>query len=732
MSGLYSGHLPEYPRIRVDHFSGQREPIPLPKAFVKPNGPLFFPTASLYLLSHCHTDHTQGLEGVSGGVQIICTQETKDIILNLESAANRKKKDRKEIPRAEKMYGQLKRGTVDALRVHPYNEPFTATLCSSPLQVVTITLLPANHCPGSAMFLIEGENGTVLHTGDIRCEGSWMKQMLGPGGGLERYGGWWDEEGNEGKPDVWDRKGKGKQKFKKERIQAVYVDSSAMLGTGDMMLKDDAARGMLDVISLYPEDTKFFINAWTWGYEELLLGISSTFPEDKIHLDRYKRSIYKLLPSVEKVLHVPHGPDARFHACDLENRCEQVGWTKDTSDSSWKTKSGGLVVNINPAELRIAHWDVYRDDLEKKISSARDGKGPWPTNIVIPLARHSPLPELRDLLYSLRPLTVYPNTLISKNSYPIEYLSLPFIFPALPPSTLSRLTSDISSWCQANFPDGGEVAAWQGVKDWMVKGAAKTPLGDTKEEFFVGGIEALKGVERGVVDAVGRAKMIGEGASGLRELGWDELGEVDGWVGTMGGRGKLERVVGMVLRVCNAGNGDEELEKKVEAEEEGLSWLHRRADDLSESIPPREQPSPRPIASTSDLVEEDDNDADLVAAKLLSLQRPSTVPCSTPSQVVLPTQTPTRATSTPRSVSSSNTSITSSAKRKLTRLERELTPGQGEVYEDQEMEEWIKEANSTFDFDTPEDLDDSMSKVAPSPFGESRSLVVVSSVPLKL
>lgn len=72
------------------------------------------------------------------------------------------------------------------------------------------------------------------------------------------------------------------------------------------------------------------------------------------------------------------------------------------------------------------------------------------------------------------------------------------------------------------------------------------------------------------------------------------------------------------------------------------------------------------------------------------------------------------------------------------------------------MEEWIKEANSTFDFDvslfdplvsgllltsfffffvfqTPEDLDDSMSKVAPSSFvGESRSLVVVSSVPLKL
>lgn len=81
------------------------------------------------------------------------------------------------------------------------------------------------------MFLIEGDNGTVLHTGDVRCEGTWMKKMLGPGGGLETFGGWWEEAGNEGKPEVWDRKGKGKEKersFQKERLQAVYVDSSAM------------------------------------------------------------------------------------------------------------------------------------------------------------------------------------------------------------------------------------------------------------------------------------------------------------------------------------------------------------------------------------------------------------------------------------------------------------------------------------------------------------------------
>lgn len=111
MSGLYHGHLVEYPRIRVDHFSTVKDnSIPLPDAARNPDvsGPQYFPIASLYLLSHCHTvsghesrcegveappwrvsssslsrpvmlsqDHTQGLDSVTGGLHIICSQEVR-------------------------------------------------------------------------------------------------------------------------------------------------------------------------------------------------------------------------------------------------------------------------------------------------------------------------------------------------------------------------------------------------------------------------------------------------------------------------------------------------------------------------------------------------------------------------------------------------------------------------------------------------------------------------------
>ncbi|KAH7905734.1 hypothetical protein BJ138DRAFT_1164185, partial [Hygrophoropsis aurantiaca] len=41
--------------------------------------------------------------------------------------------------------------------------------------------------------------------------------------------------------------------------------------------KESAVLGLIELIALFPSTTYFFINSWTWGYEDILKGIARAF-----------------------------------------------------------------------------------------------------------------------------------------------------------------------------------------------------------------------------------------------------------------------------------------------------------------------------------------------------------------------------------------------------------------------------------------------------------------------
>lgn len=90
---------------------------------------------SAYLLTHMHTDHLKGLhDGWSAG-KIYCTPVTRDLLL----------------ARFEISPSKVVALVVDQVHVLKVQDPDS---CKD--VYINVTVLDANHCPGSAMFLLQG------------------------------------------------------------------------------------------------------------------------------------------------------------------------------------------------------------------------------------------------------------------------------------------------------------------------------------------------------------------------------------------------------------------------------------------------------------------------------------------------------------------------------------------------------------------------------------------------
>lgn len=142
---------------------------------------------------------------------------------------------------------------------------------------ITVTLIPAGHCPGSVMFLFEsGEN--VLYTGDIRIRVNELK----------KYKELYDSLGNV------------------KRIDHIYLDTTFFNKMFEHFpLREQSTSELLACIENWlNSDPKNMINIDTpanYGSEYILIDVYKKF-NLPIHVDKMRYELYRCYPEMDKVV----------------------------------------------------------------------------------------------------------------------------------------------------------------------------------------------------------------------------------------------------------------------------------------------------------------------------------------------------------------------------------------------------------------------------------------------
>ncbi|GAA99433.1 uncharacterized protein L969DRAFT_60909 [Mixia osmundae IAM 14324] len=446
---------------------------------------------SLHLLSHVHSDHTVGLANTTGNVssmfqgRIVCSAITKDLLLHLMPEEWR-------ILTAEGYAGgeKVQRYPFSHLRRNIRGRPHD---CLRPIELderhrfelhghtVDVTLIDANHCPGSTMMLIEQVEPspvTVLYTGDIRAEPDYL-ETLREHPILREYA----------LPSTSDVKGKRRASPDSPRktLDRIYLDTAASCCTAELLPKQEAVEQVLSHIARFPAETIFFLNAWTWGYELLVEAVAERF-NTRIHVDAYKFAQYSRIGLGHLVTLTES--ESRFHACERRWKCDTT-WVNgrgcrvfaqevlpDLSGSKRKKTvceetcrlahhlqgclnedSGPHVVYVNPWECSRKRWQAYKDKVELDLQRAEQEQAAcssdisWPANLVVPIARHSTHPELHSFVALFRPKALYPNTIYPSDSG-LDYLAMATLYgDVLAPGGTAQLEHEAREHIKRHHPD---------------------------------------------------------------------------------------------------------------------------------------------------------------------------------------------------------------------------------------------------------------------------------------
>uniref|UniRef100_A0A2I3GIQ5 Protein artemis n=1 Tax=Nomascus leucogenys TaxID=61853 RepID=A0A2I3GIQ5_NOMLE len=319
----FEGQMAEYPTISIDRFD--RENL----------------RARAYFLSHCHKDHMKGLRAptlkrrleCSLKVYLYCSPVTKELLLTSPKYRFWKKRIKEEI---------------------------------------VVTLLPAGHCPGSVMFLFQGNNGTVLYTGDFRlAQGEAARMELLHSGGRVKD------------------------------IQSVYLDTTFCDPRFyQIPSREECLSGILELVRSWITRSPYHV-VWlnckaAYGYEYLFTNLSEELGV-QVHVN--KLDMFRNMPDI--LHHLTTDRNTQIHACRHPKAEEYFQWSKLPCGITSRNRIPLHIISIKPSTM----W--FGERSRKTNVIVRTGESSYRACFSF----HSSYSEIKDFLSYLCPVNAYPNVI---------------------------------------------------------------------------------------------------------------------------------------------------------------------------------------------------------------------------------------------------------------------------------------------------------------------------------